>query len=442
MTVLRATAVIATASLLACAHPQETPLNPPGRETQGRWIDVADFGAGEGRCPGGDDAACIQRAIASLGRRGGTLFLPPAEYILRSTIDLGVQEVSAHAGTPVILQGSGRQATILRYVGGKPNASIVHANTAHFGVRDLAMQLGTDDLPATCLDIVDSVYFDVSRVSCWAAFGARRNRLRGVVVRSTKKMVPPPGSGHITDFVYYAADGSAAEGSRGILVDGSEGEPVTFMVVDGWGDIENAEVGVEFNMVANSVLSGPYLIEGGRAGIVLKRAQYNAIRDVRVQYIACEHATENGCSIEIDEQSFDNIVEHPDFFEPHNHAVRDRGVRTVWLTTGDAGIPTRLPARVEVGSVSSDQGRNVETREQTPRRVIPPRSAVAFTVPLPGATPGDPVAVGFEAQGDGKLLLFSAQVVDADRATVTVFNASAREVEMPSGNVRVRVLSR
>lgn len=67
--------------------------------------NVKDFGAkGDGTT---DDTAAIQSAITSLGSQGGTVFLPPGNYLLNGASPLNLN-------VPVNLQGAGHGATSIR----------------------------------------------------------------------------------------------------------------------------------------------------------------------------------------------------------------------------------------------------------------------------------------------------------------------------------------
>ena len=91
-----------------------SPSPEPATQAAHTWTDVSIFGAGDGKCPGGDDTACIQAAIDSLPR-GGTVYFPPAVYVAKSSIRLAdttnVGANGGHPGKPIILQGAARDCS-------------------------------------------------------------------------------------------------------------------------------------------------------------------------------------------------------------------------------------------------------------------------------------------------------------------------------------------
>jgi hypothetical protein len=192
-----------------------------------------------------------------------------------------------------------------------------------------------------CIDLVDAVYFDIANVSCWNVQSSQSpsaNSIIGVNVRSCmSNPIPNIGYGRISNFIAYSPESALGgfNGSRGILIDGSGGgaggldggvactaSNVMEVAIDGFGDIENFQRGIEFNSASNSSVSGAYLIGGGDQGVKFTSAQYNTISNARFGYETnystdggCAAGAGVGCAVWVDSNSYDNLVEHPVFLE-------------------------------------------------------------------------------------------------------------------------------
>ncbi|WP_189596794.1 right-handed parallel beta-helix repeat-containing protein [Paenibacillus elgii] len=104
----------------AAAEPMPNPMQNPGfRPESVAWINVKNYGAqGLGRFDQ-NDAPAIQSAVEAAGPMGGTVYLPPGRYILRSSIMLRPN---------------------VRLVGDGPGASILKAAESNLS---MVMGLGT-----------------------------------------------------------------------------------------------------------------------------------------------------------------------------------------------------------------------------------------------------------------------------------------------------------
>jgi pectate lyase-like protein len=354
------------------------------------WADVTAFGAtpqpASHVCSSSDadQSAAINAAISAVAPTpdggvvsrptGGIVFFPSGVYCIQNSINI-------QGG--VNIQGANRQTTLLEFFGsGSTAAPIIETpsvstglRAAYIAVRDIALEyVGQGGLAnSKCIDLADTVYFDIANVACWNSptTNTTSDSVIGIHVRSCNASpVPPIGYGHISNFIAYSLEATRSDeggtftNSRGILLDGSGGgtgctaSQVVSVSIDGYGDIENFQDSIEFKDTVNSTVSGSYWLGAGDQGIKFTSSAYNHVSDARIGYTTnwfvdsgaiCNQSTGVGCAVWVDTGSFDNVIEHPDFYNPNNNAVLDQGTRTVWMTTGDGTQATVFPSQVNVG---------------------------------------------------------------------------------------------
>jgi hypothetical protein len=222
---------------------------------------------------------------------------------------------------------------------------LLYDAAGHFAIRDISFKTTQGGHTTTHLHLRNSVYFDIQNVTSWVGGtrGVANNQIIGILVETTTTgFVPPRGFGRISNFLYTPPAGAAAIGSRGIEVRGIPGQGIENVVIDGWGNIEDAEVGILFNVAYHCVVDGSYFLQGNSTGIRFTSSQYNVVKRPRLA-ASVTH-------IDIDGESSDNVIIQPSFFSPPSFGSND-GVRTVIVSSGDLGVPTDFPSQVRSGSL-------------------------------------------------------------------------------------------
>jgi hypothetical protein len=309
----------------------------PSARKETRDPDIANvkqFGAvGNGVA---DDTGAIQSAINATPPGGGIILFPVGTYrVIRSLIGKG--------GT--LLQGMSRAFTTILYTGTAPISMLLYDTAGHFAVRDISFKTSQGGHASVQLHIRNSVYFDLQNITSWVGGtkGVANNQIIGILIESTATgFVPPRGFGRISNFLYTPPGGAAASGSRGIELRGIPGQATENMVIDGWGNIEDAEVGILFNVAYHCVIDGSYFLQGNTTGIRFTSSQYNIVKRPRLA-ASVSH-------IDIDAKSFDNVIIQPSFFSPPSFG-NNHGVRTVIISSGDLDVPTDLTSQVRAGSL-------------------------------------------------------------------------------------------
>jgi hypothetical protein len=112
--------------------PYGSPMQRPGQELPGEWIDVRTFGAvGDGRA---DDLVPIQSAIDSLGGSRGIVHLPTGRYRCSGTLDAKRSHLCGSGLPP----NSGGGGTVLSF----PNGGGIRSSTQdNFGFEVSFLQL-------------------------------------------------------------------------------------------------------------------------------------------------------------------------------------------------------------------------------------------------------------------------------------------------------------
>ncbi len=343
------------------AQAQSSP--PQGQQSGIRYCD---------QFPGPDAGTKINACIDDLGSSGGTADAQglQGEQTIAGTITLAkpVRLLLGNAnlryigaGTALLvtssnveITGSVGNRTRFIYTGSDPVSLIKSAAAGYLKVSNLSITFGSDNNPSTAIYLQDPVGFDVSDIVVASFASAGSNRIVGLKIEATSSsLVPERGFGRINNYIYTATSGSEGIGSRGIALLGVAGGPLVNVALTGYGNIEDAEVGLLLEKAGGIVMTGSYLFMGNGTGIRLVYSSGNTFVNPRMSQPRVSH-------FYVDTNSSDNLFINPQMQLPGAFGVNS-GVRTLILNNAtsqwDLGsIPLRTTGNITVGTITTTSG--------------------------------------------------------------------------------------
>lgn len=305
-------------------------------------FDIRRFGAVAN--DGIDDSAAIQKAMdACLATATVTENAPSETYTVH--VPIGIFEIDGTIRGQCSLEGESRSGSTLKYSGTAPLTMLLYDAKAHFSIKNLVFYTVNDNLQMTHIHIKDSTYFHIQDVTSFAShFPNKNNRVTGIHVEGTASGpdVPPRGSGHITNYVYTSTPLAAQRtGAYGIHIHGN-GQSILNVVVDGYYNIEEADVGIFIENAEGNTIIGNGIIQGhATANIKLINADGNLISGADLRYpgggpddprfaLGSKH-------ISVDTNSEDNTFIGINCFEPGicANSTSPYGLRPVVLSGGN-----------------------------------------------------------------------------------------------------------
>lgn len=334
-------------------------------------FDVRRFGAIAN--DGLDDSAAFQRAMdACLAAAGQDPHgHPNATETYTVHVPIGAFHINSTVNGACSLEGESRVGSRLQYDGTAPTTILRYDNAAHFSVKNLAFKTTNDDVQMTHLHLRDSVYFHVEDVTSGASRAPfQNNRVIGIHVESVQRQVPPSGSGEIRNYLYTSTPGAGKPGVHrercggcGIWLQGNGGSGVMNVVIDGYYNIEEANIGILLENTAVNTIVGHGTIGGhATSNIKLVNADGNNIIGVRLtepgpdgKQISVEPGVENNPS---ENNTFIGLecfkANRP---EPCASGPVPYGPKAVVLSGGDQGNfasigPLTGPLRIDTGDAT------------------------------------------------------------------------------------------